>query len=144
MTGPFHDRATVYVAIESTELAPSDITARLGIRPDREWLIGDARGKTGKQWDVHGWVLETVVRSEDAEGRSASALIPIALERFEKRLRPAAKSIAALGSSIQPYTVLAVLAESVPGIELEHSLLRLLHDIGGTFQVDLSTYAPEE
>jgi len=142
MSQSFDDRVTMYLAIESVELAPSILTARLGVRPDREWVIGDVRGKTGKRWESHGWVVETTVRSEESGGRSASELIPIAMERFERKVRPFAKLASSLANSAQRYAVLAVLAEEVPGIELSHSFLQLLTELGGTFQVDLSTQLP--
>jgi hypothetical protein len=139
MSQSFDDRVTIYLAIESVELAPSILTTRLGVRPDREWVIGDVRGKTGRHWECHGWVVETTVRSEENGGPSASELIPIAMERFEGKVGPFAKIASSLGNSAQRYTVLAILAEEVPGIELSHSFLQLLTDLGGTFQVDLST-----
>lgn len=139
MSQNFDDRVTIYLAIESVELAPSILTARLGVRPDREWVVGDPRGKTGKHWECHGWIVETTVRSEENGGRLASELIPIAMERFEQKVGPFAKAVFSLGNSAQRYTVLSILTEDVPGIELSHSFLQLLADLGGTFQVDLST-----
>ena len=53
MSQRFDDRVTIYLAIESVELAPSILTARLGMPPDRQWLIGEGRGKTGK----HGTIM---------------------------------------------------------------------------------------
>jgi hypothetical protein len=135
----FDDRVTIYLAIESVELTPSELTARLGVCPDREWLIGGVRGKTGKHWGRNGWVVETTIRSEDSGGRSASELIPIAMEKFESKVEPFAKTASSLGNLAQRYAVLAILAEDVPGIEFSHSFLQLLTDLGGTFQIDLST-----
>jgi hypothetical protein len=135
----FDDRVTIYLAIESAELTPSILTARLGVHPDRQWVIGDVRGKTGKHWERNGWVVETVVRSEENGGRSASELIPIAVERFERKVEPFAGAASSLGNSVERYAVLAVLAEKVPGIELSHSFLQLITNLGGTFQIDLNT-----
>jgi Domain of unknown function (DUF4279) len=138
MSHGFNDRVTIYLAIESVEWAPSVLTDRLGVRPDREWTAGDVRGRTGKLWDSHGWVVEATVNSEDNGGRSASELIPIAISKFENKVKPIADAASSLGDSAQRYTVLAILAEEVPGIELSNSFLRLLTDLGGTFQIDLS------
>jgi len=142
MSQRFGDRVTIYLAIESVELAPSILTERLGMPPDRQWLIGEGRGKTGKHWECHGWAVETTVRSEEHGGRSASELIPIAMERFQRKVGQSAKAASSLGASAQRYTVLAILAEEVPGIELSHSFLQMLADLGGTFQVDLSAQVP--
>ena len=139
MNQRFNDRVTIYLAVESVELAPSVVTARLGVLPDREWLMGDFRGKTGRRWEGHGWVVETTVTSEENEGRSASALIPIAMKAFERKVGPLTAAALSLGMSAQRYAVLAILAEAVPGIELSRSFLKLLSDLGGTFQIDLST-----
>src|SRR5437899_9097981 len=100
-TGNSDDRVTIYLAIESVEITPSSLTERLGMRPDRHWVIGEARGKTGKFWDCHGWVVETTVRSDDNDGRPASQLIPIAMERFQKRVEPMAPAVSALRGSAQ-------------------------------------------
>jgi len=130
------ERVTIYLAIESTDLKPSALTDRLGACPDREWVIGAPRGKTGKRWECHGWVVETTVRSEEVGGQSASKLIPVAMERFERRVGPFAKAISELDSA-QKYVVLTILAEHIPGIECSHSFLDLVSTIGGTFQIDL-------
>lgn len=136
MKDNFDERVTIYLAIESTDLAPSTLTERLGVLPDREWVIGDPRGKTGKQWECHGWIVETTVHSRDNEGRPVSRLIPIAMERFERRVRPFADAVAGL-SSAQKYVVLTMLAQHTPGIEFSHSFLQLIAALGGTLQIDL-------
>jgi hypothetical protein len=138
MSESIDDRVTIYLAIESVEFPPAALTARLGVRPDREWVIGDARGKTGKHWECHGWIVETTVCSEENGGRSASELVPIAMEQFERRVGPFAKVASSLGDSAQRYAVLDILADYVPGIELSHSFLQLLTDLGATFQIDLT------
>ena len=138
----YDDRVTLYLAIESLELAPSILTERLGMLPDREWLIGEARGRTGKRWERHGWIVEATVRSDEYGGQSASQLVPIALETFHGKVAQITKAISALGSSVERYIVLSILADDVPGIELDHSFLQLLADLGGTFQVDLSVQVP--
>lgn len=129
---------TLYLAIESLDLTSSMVTDRLGVHPDREWTKGDVRGKTGKCWERHGWILETTVRSQNCDGLPASALIPIAMARFEKRVRSLAGAPSELGSSTEIYVVLGILAKEVPGIECSHSFLELMGALGGTFQIDLS------
>ena len=57
-------------------------------------------------------------------------------------MAPFAKAVSSLGSLARSYIVLAILAEEIPGIELNHSFLQLLTDLGGTFQVDISAPAP--
>lgn len=130
------ERVTIYLAIESVELAPTILTERLGVRPDREWTIGDARGRTGKQWECNGWVVEITVTSQGTDGMLASKLIPIAMQRFESRVRPFANSVSGLGSA-EKYVVMTILAADTPGIECSHSFLELVARLGGTFQVDL-------
>lgn len=138
------DRVTLYLAIESVALTRGDIAKRLGSPPDRGWGIGDVRGKTGKSWECNGWVIETVVRSSDGVYRTASELIPIALDRFEARAGAFRDAIARLDKeSVQVYVVLAILAEEVPGIECSHTFLNLLAALGGTFQIDLTVAASE-
>ena len=51
------DQVTISLAIESVELTPSILTARLGVQADEEWIVGGDRGKTGKQWDQGGFAL---------------------------------------------------------------------------------------
>ena len=81
--------------------------------------------------------------SEEVGGRPANELIPIAMEKFERKVGPVAKLLSSSGISAQKYTVLAIFAEDAPGIELSHSFLQLLADLGGTFQIDLSTGVPD-
>jgi hypothetical protein len=132
------DRVTVYLAVESLELTPSMLTDRLAVRPDREWIKGDRRGRTGKCWERHGWIIESTVRSIDHGGRPASALLPLALAEFETRAGPLVEVIAQLGPSVQIYVVLGIVAEEAPGIELSHEFLKLTTFLGGTLQIDLA------
>src|SRR6476660_2329571 len=132
------DRVTLYLAVESLDLTPSIVTDRMRVRPDREWTKGDLRGKTGKYWERHGWILETTVRSQDCDGGPASALIPIAMARFEKRVRSLAEMLSELRSSAEIYVVLGIVAKEAPGIECSPSFLELMVTLGGTFQIDLS------
>ena len=131
------DHVTVYLAIESVELKPSELTRLLGVPPDREWLIGSERGRTGKLWDRSGWIVETEARSEDSQCRPASELIPIAIANFERKVAPFSKMAAALGTSVERCAVLAIVSEQIPGIQFSHSFLKLLSDLDGTFQIDL-------
>jgi hypothetical protein len=131
------DRVTISLGIESVELRSSDVTDRLGSPPDWEWSIGEARGKTGKHWECNGWNLETVVRSEDTNGRPAVELVHIAMQRFEERVRPIAGAVRELGGSASVTVVISILADVTPGIECGHSFLELLSNLGGTFQIDL-------
>ena len=142
MSREYDERVTVYLAIESVELAPSILTERLGMRPDRQWAIGEARGRTGKCWKRNGWIIEAKVGSEEHGGESASRLVLIALETFQGKVAPITNALSTLGSSVERYIVLAIIAEEVPGIELNHSFLQLLADLGGTFQIDLSVQVP--
>lgn len=137
MTTSSHDEVTVYLAIESTVLRPSVVSERLGALPDRQWSAGETRGKTGKPWDRHGWVLEVRVHPEDHENRNASQLLPIAIEKFEERLTTLVPGLNRLGSSAEKYIVASVICEFVPGIELKPSFLKLLSDAGASFQIDI-------
>jgi hypothetical protein len=101
--------------------------------------MGTARGRTGKHWDHHGWVMEITTRSLENDGLPAHDLVPLALKGFETKVKPLAKLVSSLGDAAQRYIVLAILATEIPGIELSQSFLQLLADLGGTFQVDLST-----
>jgi hypothetical protein len=131
------DRVTIYLGIETTKWRSSELTAQLGVRPDREWNIGEARGKTGKQWVSNGWELATAVRSEDAENQPASELIPIAMQRFEDRVRPIAGAVRSLGPDAYLTVVIDVLSEITPGIICRHSFLELVSNLGGDLQLDL-------
>lgn len=132
-----HDEVTVYLAIESTVLKPSVVSEQLGALPDRQWSVGEPRGQTGKAWDRHGWILEVRVRPEDHEHRTASELLPIAIEKFEERLATLVPGLNRLGSSAQKYIVASVISDFVPGIELKPSFLKLLSDAGASFQIDI-------
>ena len=132
------DRITIYLAIESASVTPSDLTERLGVRPDRAWVIGEPRGRTGMLWECHGWVIETTVRSEEYDGRSATELLPIGMRAFLHRATCVAGVISHLGSSVQRHVVISIVADEAPGIELDPPFLRLLVDLGGSLQVDLN------
>jgi hypothetical protein len=131
-----NDQVTLSLGIESADLRPSEIAARLG-PADWQWQSGEARGKTGKRWERNGWNLETVVRSENEGGLPASDLVSIAMRRFEERVRPIAGAVRELSACAYVTVVLSAVADAAPGIECTHSFLDLLSVLGGTFQVDL-------
>lgn len=131
------DRVTLYLAIESLSLTSSALTGRLGVHPDREWAVGEPRGKTGKLWECHGWIIEETVTSAENSSITASLLIPIAIQKFEERVQSLAEPISHLCNSANVYVVLSVIAQDTPGMEFRHSFLNLLSSLGGTFQVDL-------
>lgn len=130
------DRVGLYLTIEGTVLSPSVLTSNLGINPDRTWMIGDSRGHTGEQWGSHGWSLEMVINSQDTDNQTATYLIPIAIDQFEKRIEPVANKITQIkGMSV--YVVLSILANEVPGIELSNSFINLISKLGSSLQIDL-------
>ncbi len=133
------DEVTMYLAIESILLASSVITDKLGVLPDKQWSVGQNRGKTGKVWDRHGWVIEVRVLPHDDETLIASQVMSIAIERFEKRLAPLVQKVAQLDSSADKYVVASIVCDVVPGIEFRPSFLKLLTEVGASFQIDIQS-----
>lgn len=130
------DRVTIYLAIESATLDGPALTQMLGRSPDREWRLGQPRGKTGKVWDKHGWVIEVTVRFEDSEEGPTFDLLRAALEQFESKVGPVRKSVASLGMLAERYVVISILAQELPGVELSTSLVGLLSDLQCSVQID--------
>lgn len=136
MTDPLYESVSVYLAIESDSLAPEQITELVGVEPDRTWRIGQSRGHAGKVWGINGWILEEIVRIGDGDGVAVEAAIPVALERFERRLRAAAIRIRSLDDAARRFTVVSVAMKPLPGIELSHEFLEMVATYGGTLQID--------
>jgi len=139
MTHNSDDRVTVQLAVESIVFDAAAVSLRVGVQPDRQWSIGDARGKTGMAWERHGWVIETTLRSADSGGRSATDLIPIVVSAFERRIQPIVAKLALLRTDAELFHVIAIVANETPGIELSESFLTVLSAIGGTLQIDFIT-----
>ncbi len=68
----FTDQVVICLGIESVEMTAAAVTARLGVVPDSQWSRGALRGRTGKRWECHGWVLEVCVRAEELDGGAVS------------------------------------------------------------------------
>ncbi len=69
-------------------------------------------------------------------GGSAWGLLPFAMDKFERRVRPFATLVPLLESTALVYVVIAILSDPVPGIKLSHSFLELVSDLGCTLEID--------
>jgi hypothetical protein len=81
-----NDHVTIQVVIESTTLAPEQITDLVGTSCDEARHIGDSRGKTGKTWECNVWRILNRKRAADYPGQSAHDLLPVCMAEFLARL----------------------------------------------------------
>ncbi len=52
-------RIFAWISVVSERRSPEEISALLGLRPDRTWKIGDTRAKTDILERTHGWVINS-------------------------------------------------------------------------------------
>ena len=134
MTNPLEFRSSTELIIESDKLTPEEITARIGIRCDRCWKIGELRGKTGKKWTNNGWVLRSSALSES---QTHSSPFIVALGNLVERLRPITDNIRSLSEEADVGISVDILASDIPGLSIGREALKMIADLGAWLDIDV-------
>ena len=124
-----HESNGVRLKITSKTLTAADIEARLGIKPDESWKIGDMTGAFGAILKEHGYALDS----------AASQTAPISehLRSVIKRIAPAAKKMGEISVQATVEMTCSIRAKAAPPLAFGREELRWLAAIGASLDIDL-------
>ncbi len=124
------ETASVRLRITSTTLTAADIEAKLGIKPDEAWKIGDRTGAFGALLKDHGYELDA----------SALYIVNLAdhMRAMIKRIAPVAQKIGEISAQAKVQMVCTLFCKAPPPITFTREDLRWLAAIGASLDVDMN------
>ncbi|MBI4060027.1 MAG: DUF4279 domain-containing protein [Elusimicrobia bacterium] len=124
------ERTSVRLRITSPTLSAADIEARLGVKPDEAWKIGDRTGTFGAILKDHGYALDA----------SAPYTLDLSdhVREMIKRVAPIAQKIGELSAQAKVEMVCTMFRRTHPPIAFERDDLRWLAAMGARLEVEVS------
>lgn len=123
----------VRLVITSATVTAADLQARLGVKPDEAWKIGDARGTFNNIEKLHGFVVE-----------SGAPLLPFneQLRALIKRLAACAVKLGELAPHVKAQVLCRLQRKQVPPLDFQRDDLRWLAAMGAGLELDINIEAP--
>jgi len=116
--------------ITSTTLTSADVEAKLGIKPDESWKIGDRTGTFGAILKDHGYELVSAAMMTTNPADHFRALL--------KRIAPVAQKIGELSAQAKVEVVCSIICRHIPPVSFERDDLRWLAAMGAKLDVEIS------
>ena len=123
-----HEQTEVRFRITSTTMTPQDIEARVGLKPDAAWKIGDRLGAFGAAARDNGFVIEAGVQPSLPFSEFMTTLI--------RRLAPAAQKIGQLGPECAVEIVCTLHRKAGPLLTFERDDVRWIGVMGARLRID--------
>ena len=120
----------VRLRITSMTLTAADIEAKLGIKPDEAWKIGDRTGAFGAVLKDHGYALDSTAMMTTNVADHFRSMI--------KRIAPVAQKIGEISAQAKVEMVCQVIAKNIPPVGFTRDDLRWLAAIGAQLDVEIS------
>ena len=124
-----HESNGVRLKITSKVLTAADIEARLGLKPDESWKIGETTGAFGVVLKEHGYAI--------ASAASLTAPISDHLRSVIKRIAPVAKKIGEVSTEATVEMSCRIHTKAAPSLAFDRDDLRWLAAIGARLEIDL-------
>jgi hypothetical protein len=118
----------VRLKITSMTMQPQEIEARIGLKPDESWKIGDRLGVFGAKAREHGFIV--------ASGAPATASFPDTMTAMIRRLAPVAQRIGQLGEACVIEIVCTIHRKTGPLLTFERDDLRWIGVMGAKLRLD--------
>jgi hypothetical protein len=122
------EQTDVRLKITSQAMPPQDIEARIGLKPNESWKIGDRLGAFGAAAREHGFVIESEALASSPFQDYMTALI--------RKLAPAAQKIGALGDQCVVEVVVTLHRKTAPLLTFERDDLRWIGVMGAKLRLD--------
>ncbi len=144
MAGDPFESVRISLSLETLALTPEELTAHLGILPDRTHRRGDRRRYVNQTWNHNGWSIAVAVTSRQYPGFTTWELLPLAEDLFAVKIQPAVRKFSSIESGdVQRSLIVALTVDYVPGIRFSPHFLDLAGKLGCTLQVDLALCSSE-
>lgn len=124
------ETTVVRLRITSPTVTAAEIEAKLGIKPDEAWKIGDRTGTFGAILKDHGYQLDsTAMMTLKVDDHFRSLL---------KRIAPVAQKIGEISASAKVEIVVSVISKHIPPVSFQRDDLRWMAAMGAQLEVELS------
>lgn len=111
-------------------LTAAEVEAKLGLKPDEAWKIGDRTGTFGAILKDHGYVLDsTAMMTLNTADHFRSLL---------KRIAPVAQKIGEISAQAKVEIVVSVICKHIPPVSFERDDLRWLAAMGAKLEVEIA------
>lgn len=124
---------TVRLKITSATLTPTDIEARLGVKPDESWKLGDRTGVFGAVEKAHCFTLVSTLLPTASLEEHFAAMI--------KRLTPLASKIGEFAAQAKIQMICTIQRKTLPRISFGRDDIRWLGVMGAQLDVEVSLLA---
>jgi hypothetical protein len=123
----------VRLVITSATVTAAELEARLGLKPDDAWKIGDERGTFKNVEKTHGFVVESGFPLQG---------FPEQLQALIKRLAACAVALGQLTPQLKAQVQCRLVRKQVPLVDIPRDELRWLAAMGASLEIDISVEAP--
>lgn len=124
------ETTVVRLRITSATLTAAEIEAKLGIKPDESWKIGDRTGTFGAILKYHGYQLDsTAMMTTRLEDHFRSML---------KRIAPVAQKIGEISAQAKVEIVCSIISKIIPPVSFQKDDLRWMAAMGASLDVEIS------
>lgn len=124
------ETTVVRLRITSATLTAAEIEAKLGIKPDESWKIGDRTGTFGAILKDHGYQLDsTAMLTTKLEDHFRSML---------KRIAPVAQKIGEISAQAKVEIVCSCISKIIPPVSFQRDDLRWMAAMGAQLEVEIS------
>ena len=132
-------RITVWLFIEAPDLTLEEISARIGLVPDKSWKIGDPRGKTGKVFETNSWTLESR-REVDENPMVVCENLQFCLNDVLHRIENYADRYKNVASGRTAGLYLGIFADEAPAVKLQAATIKAISALAVDLEIDLMLY----
>jgi hypothetical protein len=122
------EQTEIKLRILSLTMTPQDIEARIGLKPDESWKIGDRLGAFGAAARDHAFIIES--------GALASSPFQDFMTALIRKIAPAAQKIGTLGDQCTIEVVCTLHRKVAPLLTFERDDLRWIGVMGAKLRID--------
>jgi len=127
------ENISVRLKITSATLTAADIEARLAVKPDESWKLGDRTGVFGTIEKAHGYALISTPPPTASLEEHVQSMI--------KRLAPVAAKIGEFAATAKIQMICTIQRKSIPPIIFGRDDLRWFGVMGAQLDVEVSLVA---
>lgn len=124
------ETTVVRLRITSLTLTAAEVEAKLGIKPDESWKIGDRTGTFGAILKDHGYVLDSTAMMTTKPAEHFRSLL--------KRIAPVAQKIGEISAQAKVEVVVSIISKIIPPVSFERDDLRWLAAMGAKLDVEIA------
>ena len=111
-------------------MTAAEIEAKLGIKADESWKIGDRTGAFGVLLKEHGYALDSTAPYTTKPDDHFRSMI--------KRIAPVAQKIGEISTQAKVEMICTIMCKAVPPVSFDRDDVRWLAAIGARLDVDIT------